>query len=341
MKKMTGLAVLLAFMLLLAACGGGNDAGSGAAAPAAVEAQAEEPTAAESEAGTAEEPAAAAEITVTHQLGETVVPVNPAKVIVFDWGTLDTLDKLGVPVAGVPQSGSVPKYLEKYAGSDYANVGSLQEPDFEKIAEIDPDLILISGRQNAHYEELSKLAPTVFVGVDSKNYMESFKSNVTTLGQIFGKEDEVAAELTAVEKRIAELNAAVTASGKNALIVLTNEGNLSAYGTGSRFGIIHDVFGFAPVDPNIEVSTHGMSVTFEYIVEKNPDYLFVVDRNAVVAAEGAAPASALMENELVKNTKAYQDGNIIYLDPSFWYVSGGGLVSVPEMVKEVKEGAKL
>ena len=341
MKKMMSLAAMLVFLFVLAACGGGTDANSGAAAPAETETQTEEAAAAEGEAAAEEQAAAPTEITVTHQLGETVVPVNPAKVIVFDWGTLDTLDKLGVPVAGVPQSGTVPKYLEKYAGSDYANVGSLQEPDFEKIAEIDPDLILISGRQNAHYEELSKLAPTVFVGVDSTKYMESFKKNVTTLGQIFGKEDEVAAELATVEQQISELNTAVTATGKNALVVLTNEGNISAYGTGSRFGIIHDVFGFVPVDPNIEVSTHGMSVTFEYIVEKDPDYLFVVDRNAVVAAEGAAPATALMENELVKNTKAFQNGNIIYLDPSFWYVSGGGLVSVPEMVKEVKEGAKL
>ncbi|HHY60572.1 MAG TPA: ABC transporter substrate-binding protein, partial [Clostridia bacterium] len=87
------------------------------------------------------------------------------------------------------------------------------------------------------------------------------------------------------------------------------------------------------VDENIEDSTHGMSISFEYIAEKNPDYLFVVDRDAVVA--GQAAAKDVIENDLVKNTKAYRDGKIIYLDPNYWYLSGGGLVSVSEMIKEV------
>jgi len=130
-----------------------------------------------------------------------------------------------------------------------------------------------------------------------------------------------------VKKKAEEAN-------KNALILLANEGKVSAFGPGSRFGLIHDVLGFKPVDPNIEVSTHGQSVSFEYILEKNPDYLFVVDRTAVVG--GKTNAKDTVENELVKKTKAYQEGHIVYLDPNFWYLSGGGLVSVREMIEEVE-----
>ncbi|WP_078408821.1 siderophore ABC transporter substrate-binding protein [Priestia abyssalis] len=278
------------------------------------------------------------ELTIKHQLGETVVPKNPEKVVVFDFGTLDSLDKLGVEVTGVPQA-NIPSYLSKYEDSKYENVGGLKEPDFEKISEIAPDLIIISGRQQDSYEEFTKIAPTIFMGVDTANYMESYKKNATTLGEIFGKEDAVKEELTKVEEAAQQLNETASASGKNALIILANEGNISAYGAGSRFGIIHDVFGFAPADKNIEVSTHGQNVSFEYIAEKNPDYLFVIDRGTAVA-EGESSAKQLVENELVKNTKAYKDGNIVYLDPNFWYLSGGGLVSVAEMVKEVEEGTK-
>lgn len=278
------------------------------------------------------------ELTIKHQLGETVVPTNPEKVVVFDFGTLDSLDKLGVEVTGVPQA-NIPSYLSKYEDSKYENVGGLKEPDFEKISEIAPDLIIISGRQQDSYEEFSKIAPTIFMGVDTANYMESYKKNATTLGEIFGKEDAVNEELAKVEEAAQKLNETAAASGKNALIILANEGNLSAYGAGSRFGIIHDVFGFAPADKNIEVSTHGQNVSFEYIVEKNPDYLFVIDRGAAVV-EGESSAKQLVENELVKNTKAYKEGNIVYLDPDFWYLSGGGLISVSEMLKEVEEGTK-
>ncbi|WP_033829620.1 siderophore ABC transporter substrate-binding protein [Bacillus andreraoultii] len=278
------------------------------------------------------------ELTIKHELGETKVKKNPKKVVVFDFGMLDTLDKLGVEVTGVPQSGTVPPYLSKYADSKYINVGSLKEPDFEKIAEIDPDLIIISGRQAELYEDLSELGPTVYVGLDFTKYMDSYKENVAMIGQIFGKEDVVKEELAKVDDQIAKVKDEVTGLNKNALIILANEGKISAYGAGSRFGLIHDVLGFTPVDPKIEVSTHGQSVSFEYVVEKNPDYLFVIDRTAVVG--GNTNAKDLIENDLVKNTKAFKEGHIIYLDPNYWYLSGGGLESVPAMITEVENAIK-
>jgi iron complex transport system substrate-binding protein len=86
------------------------------------------------------------------------------------------------------------------------------------------------------------------------------------------------------------------------------------------------------------VTTHGQSVTFEYIAVKNPDYLFVVDRGAAVGGEAAAKKT--IENELVKKTKAFKDGNIVYLDQNYWYLSGGGLISVSEMIKEIEKSVK-
>ncbi|MED3787839.1 siderophore ABC transporter substrate-binding protein [Peribacillus frigoritolerans] len=287
------------------------------------------------ESSTKKESAKSEEITVKHQLGETKVKTNPEKVVVFDMGTLDTLDKLGVEVAAVPHDG-LPEYLSKYEGIT-ENAGGLKEPDFEKINEIAPDLILISGRQSEAYKELSKIAPTVFVGVDTTKYMESFEENVTLLGKIFDKKDEAAKELKSVEENINALKEKAP-TDKTGLIVLSSGGKVSAYGPDSRFGIIHDVFGVPAVDDKLEVSTHGQSISFEYIAEKNPDYLFVVDRDAV-AGDGAA-AKETIENDIVKNTKAFKEGNIIYLDPNYWYLSGGGLESVDAMVKEVSEGIK-
>ncbi len=275
------------------------------------------------------------EIVVKHQLGETKVKKNPKNVVVFDFGVLDSLDKLGVEVAGVPQA-NVPPYLKKYGAGDYANVGSLKEPDFEKISSLGPDLIIISARQSDQYEEFSKIAPTIFMGVDTSRYMESFTENMETLGKIFGKEAEVEKELKAINETIEKVKEKASASDKKALIILTTGGKTSAYGPGSRFGLIHDVLGVKPVDKNIKAATHGMSVSFEYIAEKNPDYLFVIDRDQVVSGEGGQPAEQVLNNDLVKGTKAYKDKNIVYLDPNYWYLSGGGLVSLGEMVKEVE-----
>jgi len=273
-------------------------------------------------------------ITINHELGETDVPVNPEKIVVFDFGSLDTLDKLGIEVVGVPQ-GNIPAYLEKYESSDYENVGSLKEPDFEKISEIDPDLIIISGRQSTLYDQLSELAPTVYLAVDTSRYMESFKENLNMIGKIFDKEAEVAEAYEEIEQSISSLQEKTSTSEEEALILLVNDDNINAYGPNSRFGLIHDVFGVKAVDDNIEASTHGQTISFEYVLEQNPDIIYVIDRTAAV--DGKSSAQTLVENKLVQNTSAYQNDRIYYLDPDFWYLSGGGLISVSEMVAEINE----
>ncbi|WP_050613747.1 siderophore ABC transporter substrate-binding protein [Bacillus testis] len=275
-------------------------------------------------------------ITVKHDYGETKVPANPKKVVVFDFGTLDTMNKLGIDVTGVPQD-NVPSYLKEYKDSKYKNVGGLKEPDFEAINEIQPDLIIISGRQADSYDKFSEIAPTIYMGVDTKDYMKSFESNVKTIGQIFDKEKQANKELSAVKDSVQQLKDKVDPD-KKGLIILASGGKISAYGTQSRFGIIHDEFGVTPSDKNIDSkSPHGQTASFEYVLKQNPDYLFVVDRDKVVTSEDGKDSGAkkTVENDLVKKTNAYKDGHIVYLDPNYWYLSGGGLESVAEMVNEV------
>lgn len=271
-------------------------------------------------------------ITVAHDLGETPVQANPETVVVFSFGVLDSLDKMGVEIAGLPKA-SLPLYLEKYNQPGYENLGSLVEPDFEKINALSPDLIIISGRQADAYEELSFIGPTIYLDIDPTRYVESFEENARILGAIFRKEEYVEAELKRIAGAITDLKRRVADAGASALVVLANEGNINVYGPNSRFGLIYDVFGFDPVDPTIEVSTHGQSVSFEYLVKYDPDYLFVIDRGSALG--GPSGAAALIENELTQSMKAIRNGNVIYLDSDVWYLSGGGLASMERMVKEV------
>lgn len=277
-------------------------------------------------------------LVVSHELGETTVNKNPKRVVVFDYGILDSLDKLEVEgIVGLVQDG-LPEHLSKFESEDYSSVGSLKEPNMEKIFELTPDLIIISGRQADYYEELSKIAPTIHLGVNNENYLESFSENMNKLGEIFGKEKAVEKELTAITEAIEELNAKVTEKNVNGLITLANDGSFSVYGAESRFGIIHNSFGVTPVDETIEASTHGQKASFEYIVEKNPQYLFVVDRAAIVG--GTTSAKELFENDLMAKTDAYKNGNIVYLDPSIWYTATGGFTSTIKMVEEIDNAIK-
>jgi len=310
MKKIYISLLMAVLIVVLAACGNSNQAAENEANTDSVET-----------------------VVVEHDLGSTEVTKNPDNVVVFDFGSLDTLDFLGVDVVGVPQT-NVPSYLEEYAGNDYENVGSLKEPDFEKIAEINPGLIIISARQAELYDQLAEIAPTIFLDLDITDYMDSFKQNASILGEVFAKEAEVEEALVDIEESIVTVKEQAEENGHSALIILANDDKISAYGPSSRFGFIHDVLGVEAVDDGIEASTHGMNVSFEYVVDQDPEFLYVIDRSAAVGGE--TPAKQLVENQLVERTQAYKNDNIYYLDPDYWYLSGGGLVSVPEMINEIK-----
>lgn len=114
---------------------------------------------------------------------------------------------------------ALPKYLSKFKDDKYADVGSLKEPDFEKVADLDPDLIIISGRQSESYKEFSEIAPTIYLGVDTAKYMESFKSDAETIGKIFDKEDEVKDELATIDHSIADLKKKLKSLTKTVLLL--------------------------------------------------------------------------------------------------------------------------
>src|SRR5690625_5422002 len=111
--------------------------------------------------------------------------------------------------------------------------------------------------------------------------MDAFNENLAVICELIDKEDEVAEEQEQIEDAIASLQEKAEDSGQNGLIILANDDKISAYGPNSRFGLIHDVFGVEATDEDIEASTHGMNVSFEYVVEKDPDLLYVVDRSEI------------------------------------------------------------
>lgn len=271
-------------------------------------------------------------ITVTDSNGSIEVPKNPKKVVVFDNGSLDTIDALGKgeTVVGAPTK-NLPEYLSDYKKVESA--GGIKEPDLEKINELQPDLIIISGRQQDYQEKLSKIAPTMYLEVDAKDTWNSTKQNIETLAEVFDKTAEADKKIAELEKEIDAVKEKATTSNETALVTLVNEGQLSAYGTGSRFGIIHDTFGFKQADDAIEASTHGQSISYEYILEKNPDILFVIDRTKAIGGDDSN--DNVSENDLVKQTNAGKNGKVISLQPDVWYLSGGGLESTHLMIEDV------
>lgn len=269
--------------------------------------------------------------------GKVTVPTNPKKVVVFDMGSLDTLKELGEEkaVIGVPTK-SLPAYLSDF--DKVESVGGIKEPDLEKINDLQPDLIVISGRQEDYQKELSAIAPTIYLAVDSQDSWNNTKKNIKTLATIFDDEKVANDKIQKIEKEIADVKKQADESQLKTLVTLVNEGQLSAYGQGSRFGLVHDTFGFTPADTKIEASTHGQSVSYEYVLEQNPDVIFVIDRTKAIG--GDTSQNNVAKNELVAQTKAGQTDKIISLTPDVWYLSGGGLKCTELMLEDVAKAFK-
>ena len=272
-------------------------------------------------------------VTITDARGEVEVPANPKTVVSFDYGVIDALDSMGIEVAGLPK-GSLPSSISKYNDDKYAALGGLKEPDFEAVSALNPDLIIISGRQEDMYDKFAEIAPTIFLSVDGSKYIEDLTRNLNVLGTIFNKEDVVEEKLATIQDKIEELSGAIKEKDVDALTMMVSEGELSVYSATSRFGIIYNELGMNITDEKIETSSHGQKVSFEYLVEKNPEYLLVIDKGAAVGKEGTA--KSVLDNELVKSTDAYKNGNIIYLTSEAWYTIAGGVNSTLTMLNDLE-----
>lgn len=269
-------------------------------------------------------------ITIEHLKGTAVINGEVKKVAVFDFGFLDTMKVMGIETELALPISSLPDYLSEF--KDAVNAGGIKEPDLEALYTFKPDVIIISGRQSDYYEELNKIAPTIYVEVNAETYLEDVKKNTEIAAKIFNADDAADKAIQALETQVEEAKKTVGSTDQKALILLTNDGTISAYGAGSRFGLIHDLLGIPTADSTITVSTHGQSVNYEYIAKINPDILYVVDRTQVVG--GTTTTNTTLDNDLVKQTNAYQHQQIINLTPDYWYLSSGGLLSVSEMIKE-------
>ncbi len=272
-------------------------------------------------------------VTVDTATGPQSAPINPAKVVALDLSAIDTLNALGVEIAAIPDI-TPPAYLAE-ATQDLPTVGTLFEPDFEALAVMAPDLVIAGGRSQPKVQAISAVAPTLDMTIAPENLVDQAKSRIAAYGAIFGLSPEADALKQELDTALADAKAAAAGKG-DALILLTNGGKVSAYGDKSRFGWLHTEVGLPEAYPDVEDGKHGEAVSFEFIAEVDPDWIFVVDRSAAIGQEAEA-AAVTLDNPLVTGTKAGKSGQIIYLDSVPLYLAGGGVQSMTLTLDQIEK----
>lgn len=334
-------AALATLTLLITGCS--NDDGANSETGAASE------TSSTDEASSAgAEPAADFPRTVTHSSGETTIESKPSRIVVLDMAALDTIDALGAGenVVGTVAK-SVPTWLSDDDGIDYStltSVGSLKEPDMEAIAKLDPDLVVVGARSSGFYEEFSKMFPTINTthSWDVENYSTTVPDSIRTVGQAVDYDAEADKLASDLEALLAEYKGMGKDKGA-ALVVMSNAGEISLHDARSRWAPIYDVFGFTEAYERDEADEghKGEKVSFETVKEINPDWLFVLDRDAAVGkAEAGETAKQVLDNELIHGTTAWQKEQVVYLSPERWYIVMTGATNFPAMLTEIADAIK-
>lgn len=281
-------------------------------------------------------------VTVTDSSGTQVqVPRDPGVVVTTDWSVARTLNDLGVELDGVPAAtAGLPEDMAGLA--DVPTVGSVREPDFEAISALEPDLVIVASRSGTPeiVAEMKKITPNVVDmsarWEDPADQLRTIEERVVDLGRIFGLEEEAQAQMDEVTADVETVREQVTAAGHTAMFVQVSGGTVSAYGPGSRFGVVHEDFGFAdtgaPVDSE---DAHGQEISQEFFTQYDPDVIYVLDRSQAIG-EDAQAALEVLDNGLVGSTKAAADGRIVQVDGFSWYIANAAPASLAQMVEDVE-----
>ncbi|HEY9620582.1 MAG TPA: iron-siderophore ABC transporter substrate-binding protein [Crinalium sp.] len=145
--------------------------------------------------------------TVTHKKGITKVCGQPSRIVVLGPNLLELMLALGVQPTGFADYMAFhrgdytnPREQIPYIGDRVTtqpiNVGTDSAPSLESIASIKPDLILATQMNEAQYEQLSGIAPTVIL-----NWFEAEK-NLRAIAQAVDRSDQAERLLTESKQRI-------------------------------------------------------------------------------------------------------------------------------------------
>ena len=274
------------------------------------------------------------EKTIVHDLGTTKLKKVPKRIVILDNLYGEILNPLDITPVGATTGQADSQefstlFKKQYKDAKVVSVGWQGNPDLDKIAELKPDLILMTGEQEDLYEELSEIAPTVGYQINTDENWDYHETSLK-VAEIFDKRDEMKKDLDRVDAREAVFAENVKAKfGNQKLMYLRVTDNDIRYYAYGHFGYLYDTYHFNRAETfNPDDMFHVIDP--DKLKDINPDLLIV-----------QADSQELLDNKLKNNPvwsslKAVQNNKVIYADYST-YMLGFGIVSQEAIMKQISD----
>ena len=274
------------------------------------------------------------EKTIVHDFGTTELKKAPKRIVILDNLYGEILDPLDITPVGATTGQADSQefstlFKKQYKDAKVVSVGWQGSPDLDKIAELKPDLILMTGEQEDLYEELSEIAPTVGYQINTDENWDYHETSLK-VAEIFDKRDEMKKDLDRLDAREAVFAENVKAKfGDQKLMYLRVTDNDIRYYAYGHFGYLYDTYHFNRAE-TFNPDDMFQVIDLDKLKDINPDLLIV-----------QADSQELLDNKL-KNTsvwtslKAVQNNKVIYADYST-YMLGFGIVSQEAIMKQISD----
>lgn len=274
------------------------------------------------------------EKTIVHDFGTTELKKAPKRIVILDNLYGEILDPLHITPVGATTGQADSQefstlFKKQYKDAKVVSVGWQGSPDLDKIAELKPDLILMTGEQENLYEELSEIAPTVGYQINTDENWDYHETSLK-VAEIFDKRDEMKKDLDRLDAREAVFAENVKAKfGNQKLMYLRVTDNDIRYYAYGHFGYLYDTYHFNRAE------TFNPDDMFQVI---DPDKLKDINPDLLIVQ---ADSQELLENKLKNNPvwsslKAVQNNKVIYADYST-YMLGFGIVSQKAIMKQISD----
>lgn len=274
------------------------------------------------------------EKTIVHDFGTTELKKVPKRIVILDNLYGEILNPLDITPVGATTGQADSQefstlFKKQYKDAKVVSVGWQGNPDLDKIAELKPDLILMTGEQEDLYDELSEIAPTVGYQINTDENWDYHETSLK-VAEIFDKRDEMKKDLDRVDAREAVFAENVKAKfGNQKLMYLRVTDNDIRYYAYGHFGYLYDTYHFNRAE------TFNPDDMFQVI---DPDKLKDINPDLLIVQ---ADSQELLDNKLKNNPvwsslKAVQNNKVIYADYST-YMLGFGIVSQEAIMKQISD----